>query len=590
MKRKSLLMMSLAGLCLVVQPIFCQTLLEQELARTQPKSVNGVDPFYNPANFYEPTGPLSSKEQAQQKECAQLLLKTLTQTPDKVGALQRSVSNLETQIRSNSNSSMVMHYLCVTSIIYLNNVFECNLVDYRTNSSGDTKKGFVDRVENVLRRTSMWQGVMSQVDEFKRAYDKNATAGKWGGVKRATHKITDRIDGYDWLRIFAEITAERLDCLPEFFHMETESNGWGSNYYYKVDPTTQQSEGWFKGPDGIVYQTSEHYFQAHKFVKGTQAFNAVVAAADPGAAKRLATGIHNGPTNKISNNWHGIGPGPIDSEGPCPFDPGRYNTQLQSLTYKDRVMVRALYYKFTQNPFIKQKLIAIGFRPLIENTSKAPYPDGYWGNDIEDPGVKKRPVNMLGLLLAALREHFRDPQNGVTFPPPANSHGQAQQPTSGYNPAAAAPAVPFGAPAQSAHQAYRYPASSSTFQPQLQQYAQTPGAAAAAAAAPAVPFGAPGQYNAQVQSNYYVAPSVQHYQSNIQNQQYSIVFQSPKGIWKLSNNGQWFYNDCPTGIVPFPIPTLPSRRWALSASHDGLQLFMNDGSVCNWDWSMNQYR
>ncbi|RZI47044.1 NADAR family protein [Candidatus Finniella inopinata] len=445
--RKSLLILyMLFAWCGVIKPICAQSSLHQAIGRNAhgTGSITDIDPFYDSTHFYVPKS-FSITDEDLQKQCGKMLLKTLTKIPEKLETLLHAGQLLQQKIYSNPKDPMLVHYLCVTAIIYLNNVFECNLYDYKNklhfNIGLNTAKDVVGAVTNALRGTSIWADVQKQVDDFKKAYDKNAAAGKWGkvlktGGAKGVHKITDRIDADDWLRIFGEITAERLGCLPEFFHMENDpTNGWGSNY----------SPHGFTAPDGTIYKTSEHYFQAHKFVKGTQAFNAVVAASDPGVAKQLATVIHNGITNKISNNWHGIGPGPIDSEGLCPFKPGVYNTQLESLTYKDRVMVRALYYKFTNpaNKNIKKKLMDTYPRAFIENTSKAypEYPDGYWGNDINDVNYAGKPINMLGLMLAALREYLKETDGVTTASSSASYSFQHSHQTSGAAAAAAAAAV-----------------------------------------------------------------------------------------------------------------------------------------------------
>lgn len=118
---------------------------------------------------------------------------------------------------------------------------------------------------------------------------------------------------------------------------------------------------------GKVWQTSEHYFQAQKFV-GTDYENKIRKAPNPMKAAQL------GRTRKVRlrKNWDNI---------------------------KDNVMYDALKAKFEQHSELKKLLIETRTKKLIEHTEN----DSYWGDGGDGSGK-----NRLGKLLMRLRTELSD--------------------------------------------------------------------------------------------------------------------------------------------------------------------------------------
>jgi ribA/ribD-fused uncharacterized protein len=122
----------------------------------------------------------------------------------------------------------------------------------------------------------------------------------------------------------------------------------------------------FIGEHDIKWKTSEHYYQAHKFLIGSKTFSDIHKAKTPREAADIG---RKEPCN--IEEWDKI---------------------------KDDVMRRALYFKFSQNEKIKNMLIATGDEDLIEASPI----DKYWGW-----GPDKRGKNQLGYLLMELREQLK---------------------------------------------------------------------------------------------------------------------------------------------------------------------------------------
>jgi len=119
--------------------------------------------------------------------------------------------------------------------------------------------------------------------------------------------------------------------------------------------------------NGLLWPTSEHYFQAHKF--GNEAYREKIRTAKkPGDAFRL------GQEKKELRlpNWEG---------------------------YRVKLMKDALIYKFTQNAEIREQLLATGDEELVENSPV----DYFWGCGADGSGE-----NMLGKLLVDVREMLRN--------------------------------------------------------------------------------------------------------------------------------------------------------------------------------------
>ena len=117
---------------------------------------------------------------------------------------------------------------------------------------------------------------------------------------------------------------------------------------------------------GIIYQTSEHYFQSKKFEDEKEVEHILLAESPKEAAIR-----GRDRTKNLRRDWEDI---------------------------KDKIMFQTLELKAEQNPRFKKKLLSTGEALIIENT---PF-DYYWGCGGDNTGT-----NMLGILLMALRKKLR---------------------------------------------------------------------------------------------------------------------------------------------------------------------------------------
>lgn len=117
---------------------------------------------------------------------------------------------------------------------------------------------------------------------------------------------------------------------------------------------------------GKIWPTSEHYFQAQKFV-GTPHEEQIRLAPSP----REAAQMGRDRSRPLRSDWNAV---------------------------KDDVMRDALYAKFTQHPDLKAELLGTGSAILVEHTQN----DSYWGDGGDGSGK-----NMLGQLLVELRDRLR---------------------------------------------------------------------------------------------------------------------------------------------------------------------------------------
>ncbi|CAF0956666.1 unnamed protein product [Brachionus calyciflorus] len=118
--------------------------------------------------------------------------------------------------------------------------------------------------------------------------------------------------------------------------------------------------------NGHHWKTSEHYFQAYKFI-GTEYFGQVMRARRPSEAAKLGR-QRNFP---LRQDWESV---------------------------KEQIMHQALEAKFTQNQDLKQILLSTGDQELIENSPT----DYYWGCGADGSGK-----NRLGVILMQLREQLK---------------------------------------------------------------------------------------------------------------------------------------------------------------------------------------
>ncbi len=122
--------------------------------------------------------------------------------------------------------------------------------------------------------------------------------------------------------------------------------------------------------DGKQWRSTEHYFQAQKFIDNKPIYNQILNANKSHDAFEIAQ------RNKqfVRADW---------------------NTRDQlRMALKDKVMIKALWAKFTQNPDLKKQLLATGNQVLIENSPT----DTYWGCGASGDGK-----NQLGQMLMYIR-------------------------------------------------------------------------------------------------------------------------------------------------------------------------------------------
>lgn len=118
--------------------------------------------------------------------------------------------------------------------------------------------------------------------------------------------------------------------------------------------------------DGIVYPTTEHYYQAMKYA-GTAYADVVRRAHSPMVAKELT----RDPAHPPRADWDLV---------------------------KDAVMLTAVRAKFMQYPHLREWLLMTGDAELIEHTAN----DSYWGDGGDGSGR-----NQLGRTLMQVRAELR---------------------------------------------------------------------------------------------------------------------------------------------------------------------------------------
>ena len=117
--------------------------------------------------------------------------------------------------------------------------------------------------------------------------------------------------------------------------------------------------------DGERFATTEHYFQAQKFV-GTPYYRDVANASTASNAAKLG----RSRAHPLRPDWEEV---------------------------KDEVMMTALRAKFTQHQHLKDTLLGTAPKTLIEHTTN----DRYWADGGDGSGK-----NMLGILLMKLRDEL----------------------------------------------------------------------------------------------------------------------------------------------------------------------------------------
>ena len=130
---------------------------------------------------------------------------------------------------------------------------------------------------------------------------------------------------------------------------------------------TYSNYGFFK--DGVFWKTSEHYYQAQKFMDSDTKIR-IQNAETP----KIASTIGRDRNLNLRSDWEEV---------------------------KQDVMFDAVYYKFKQNKDILQKLLNTGDAKIIEATVK----ENYWGCGPNNDGQ-----NNYGKILVKVRETLRTEQ------------------------------------------------------------------------------------------------------------------------------------------------------------------------------------
>lgn len=117
--------------------------------------------------------------------------------------------------------------------------------------------------------------------------------------------------------------------------------------------------------DGTTWSTTEHFFQAAKFIDPAD-IAAVHAAGTPFLAAQMGRERHR----SFRSDWEAV---------------------------RDGVMLQALRAKFTQHPALREILLSTRGATLVEHTAN----DRYWADGGDGSGR-----NMLGILLARVRDEL----------------------------------------------------------------------------------------------------------------------------------------------------------------------------------------
>ena len=118
--------------------------------------------------------------------------------------------------------------------------------------------------------------------------------------------------------------------------------------------------------DGKTWPTSEHYFQAQKFV-GTEHEEAIRSEPSPMKAAKMG----RDRKRPLRSDWDGV---------------------------KDDIMRKAVRAKFTQHAQLRQVLLDTGDATIVEHTEN----DSYWADGGDGTGQ-----NMLGRILMETRDQLR---------------------------------------------------------------------------------------------------------------------------------------------------------------------------------------
>ena len=142
------------------------------------------------------------------------------------------------------------------------------------------------------------------------------------------------------------------------------------NFYNHYEPYYEFTNFYFQPIkiDDHTWPTTEHYFQAQKFV-GTPYYHHIRKLPHPRDAFQVSR--EHAASRWVRGDWAVV---------------------------KNDVMLKALREKFTQHDYLKKKLLETKDKVLVEHTVR----DSYWGDGGDGKGL-----NMLGKLLMQVRDEIR---------------------------------------------------------------------------------------------------------------------------------------------------------------------------------------
>jgi len=141
-------------------------------------------------------------------------------------------------------------------------------------------------------------------------------------------------------------------------------------YFYHQNKPFCEFSNFYSAPielDGYTWPTTEHYFQAQKFISDETHFQNVLKLATP----REAFNYVRTYKSSVRSDWADV---------------------------KDDIMFKACMAKFQQHPQLKELLLSTNDRTLVEHTTN----DSYWGDGGDGTGR-----NQLGITLMKVRDYLQ---------------------------------------------------------------------------------------------------------------------------------------------------------------------------------------
>jgi ribA/ribD-fused uncharacterized protein len=171
------------------------------------------------------------------------------------------------------------------------------------------------------------------------------------------------------------LEKEKADSTNPWQHYNESAQSWADisntlKFYEKEQPYYEFANFWDKSPiiiDGLVWPSTEHYFQAMKFPEYPTIQELIRRAPTSRAAFNAA---HRMDKYYDHKHWQKVGLG---------------------------YMLKAIYNKFTQHDYIYEVLLGTGDKILIENTN-----NDWYGNGTNDKGQ-----NWLGRILMLVRAELQ---------------------------------------------------------------------------------------------------------------------------------------------------------------------------------------